>query len=322
MVAFAKLCLVAMALGLAPTAASANDYPSRPVKIVYGYPAGGAGDVIGRLVAERLSATLGQQFIMENKSGASGTLAAQTVARADPDGYNLLLVIESHTINPSLFAALPYTANDFVPIGMVGRSPLMLVVNGKVPAKTFAEFLSLAKEAPNGPTIAHFGPGSPQFYAQLSLSQKAGFKFADIPYRGGAPAISDLVAGHIQSFFMTQGSALEYTKGGQLRALAAASLNPLPLYPEVPTLKSLGYDVVAEHWFGFVAPAKLPKEILERLEDALADALAQPSVQQRLTQIGVVLTPMKSAAFGEFLAEQTAHWTEVNKQNNLAGSIR
>lgn len=323
MFAFFKTCLAVIALCVAPAVALANDYPTRPVKIVYGYPAGGAGDVIGRIVAERLSASLGQQFIMENKSGASGTIATTTVSRADPDGYTILLVIESHAINPSLFASLPYdTANDFVPIGMVGRSPLMLVVNEKVPAKNLAEFVKFAKEAPNGPSIAHFGPGSPQYYAALGLGEKIGVKFSDIPYRGGAPAISDLVAGHIQSFFMTQGSALEYTKGGQLRALAAASANPLPLYPELPTLRSLGYDLVAEHWFGFVAPAKLPKEVLKRLEDALAGALAEPAVQQRLTQLGVVMTPMKSTAFGGFLAEQTKIWADVNQNNNLVGSIK
>jgi tripartite-type tricarboxylate transporter receptor subunit TctC len=260
---------------------------------------------------------------MEKKSGASGTIATTTVSRAEADGYTILLVIESHAINPSLFASLPYdTANDFVPIGMVGRSPLMLVVNEKVPAKNFAEFLKFAKEMPNGPAIAHFGPGSPQYYAALGLGEKAGIKFSDIPYRGGAPAISDLVAGHIQSFFMTQGSALEYTKAGQLRALAAASIDPLPLYPELPTLRSLGYDLVAEHWFGFVAPAKLPKEILKRLEDAMAAALSEPAVQQRLTQLGVVMTPMKSAAFGEFLTEQTKFWADVNKKNNLSGSVK
>lgn len=321
-----KLCFAAMAFcsaTLGPAIAYANDYPTRPVKIVYGYPAGGAGDVIGRIVAERLSASLGQQFIIENRSGASGTIAASAVSRADPDGYTILLVIESHAINPSLFAALPYdTEKDFTPIGMVARAPLMLVVNEQVPTKSIQDFVNLSKQSENGLTIAHFGPGSPQFAAMLGLSQKADIKFSDVPYRGGAPAISDLVAGHIQSFFMTQGSALAYTKAGQLRALAAASANPLPLYPDVPTLRSAGYDVVAEHWFGFVAPAKTPTAILAKLESALTEALDQPAIQARLAELGIVMTPMKSAAFGQFLSAQTQIWNEFNKKNNLAGSVK
>lgn len=322
---FSQGC-AAMMLGLmlfAAAPSSAQDYPTRPVRILYGYPAGGAGDIIGRLVAERMSSLLGQQFIMESRSGASGTIAASAAARAEPDGYTILLVIESHAINPSLFASLPYdTAKDFTPIGMVGRAPLMLVVNEKVPAKTVQEYVALSKQSPNGLTIAHFGGGSPQYSAMLGLAQKAGIKFSDVPYRGGAPAISDLVAGHIQSFFMTQGSALQYTQGGQLRALGAASTGPLPLYPDLPTLRSAGYDVVAEHWFGFAAPAKTPASVIEKLETALAAALDDPTVQTKLKDLGIVMTPMKSRAFGEFLTEQTEHWRAFNTANNLAGSVK
>ena len=298
--------------------AQASDYPTRPVRVIYGYPAGGAGDVIGRIVAERMSASLGQQFIMENRTGASGTIAASAVARAEPDGHTILLVIESHAINPSLFKSLSYnTAKDFTPIGMVGRSPLMLVVNDKVPAKTLQEFVALAKKADNSITIAHFGPGSPQYSAALLLSQKAGIKLADVPYRGGAPAINDLIGGHMQSFFMTQGSAMPLTTGGQIRALAAASAEPLPLYPELPTLKSAGYDISAAHWFGFVAPARTPQAVIEKLETALIAALDQPAVQSRFKELGLVLTPMRGKEFGQFLESQTKEWAAFNESNNI-----
>lgn len=313
------IAVIALAMGAACISSGhASDYPTRPVRVIYGYPAGGAGDVIGRIVAERMSATLGQQFIMENRTGASGTIAATAVARAEPDGYTILLVIESHTINPSLFKTLSYdTAKDFTPIGMVGRSPLMLVVNEKVPAKTLQEFVALAKKADNSITIAHFGPGSPQYSAMLLFSQKAGVKLADVPYRGGAPAINDLVGGHMQSLFMTQGSAMSLTTGGQIRALAAASAAPLPLYPDVPTLKSAGYDITAEHWFGFVAPAQTPPVVIEKLEAALHSALEQPAVQARFKELGLVLTPMRSAEFGKFLADQTKSWTAFNEANRI-----
>lgn len=314
-------CMIAvtgLALGAAGFSGShASDYPTRPVRIIYGYPAGGAGDVIGRIVAERMSATLGQQFIMENRTGASGTIAATAVARAEPDGHTILLVIESHAINPSLFKSLSYdTTKDFTPIGMVGRSPLMLVVNDKVPAKTLQEFVALAKADDNSITIAHFGPGSPQYSAVLLLSQKAGIKLADVPYRGGAPAINDLVGGHMKSFFMTQGSAMPLTTGGQIRALAAASAEPLPLYPDVPTLKSAGYDISAAHWFGFVAPAQTPPAVIEKLETALSGALEQPTVA-RFKELGLVLTPMRAREFGQFLAEQTRSWAAFNEANNI-----
>ena len=316
-----KNLIAAIALALGVTCAAhthASDYPTRPVRIMYGYPAGGAGDVIGRIVAERMSATLGQQFIMENRTGAGGTIAATAAARAEPDGHTILLVIESHTINPSLFKSLSYdTAKDFTPIGMVGRSPLMLVVNEKVPAKTVQEFVALAKKNDNSITIAHFGPGSPQYSAMLLFSQKAGIKLSDVPYRGGAPAINDLVGGHMQSFFMTQGSALPLTTGGQIRALAAASTEPLPLYPDLPTLKSAGYDISAAHWFGFVAPAQTPPAIVKKLEDALQGALEQPTVQARLKELGLVMTPMRSAEFGQFLTEQTKSWAAFNEANNI-----
>lgn len=311
--------VIALGLGLACTAqAQITDYPTRPVRIMYGYPAGGAGDVIGRIVAERMSATLGQQFIMENRTGASGTVAASAVARAEPDGHTILLVIESHAMNPSLFKSLSYnTAKDFTPLGMVGRSPLMLVVNDTVPAKTLEEFVALAKKADNSITIAHFGPGSPQYSAMLLLSQKAGIKLADVPYRGGAPAINDLVGGHMQSFFMTQGSAMPLTTGGKIRALAAASAEPLPLYPDLPTLKSAGYDISSAHWFGFVAPAQTPVAVIGKLEAALSGALEQPSVQTRLKDLGLVLTPMRAKQFGQFLDSQTKEWAAFNEVNNI-----
>jgi tripartite-type tricarboxylate transporter receptor subunit TctC len=314
-----RALLIVMAITLSincPTQAS--EYPTRPVRIIYGYPAGGAGDVIGRIVAERMSATLGQQFIIENRTGASGTIAASAVARAEPDGQTILLVIESHVINPSLFKSLSYdTAKDFAPIGMVGRSPLMLVINDKVAAKTLQDFVALAKKADNSITIAHFGPGSPQYYAMLLLSQKAGIKLADIPYRGGAPAINDLIGGHMQSFFMTQGSAMPLTTGGQIRALAAASTEPLPLYPDLPTLKSAGYDISSAHWFGFVAPAQTPPAVIEKLETALSAALDQPSVRSKFNELGLVLTPMRAKEFGQFLTEQTKEWANFNELNNI-----
>ncbi len=298
--------------------AVATSYPDRPVRIVYGYPAGGAGDVIGRLVAERLSATLGQQFIMENRAGAGGTIAASAVARSEPDGYTILLVIESHAINPSLFRSLPYdTAADFAPIGMIGRSPLLLVVNRNVQAANLDEFLALARRTEGGLSMAHFGPGSPQYAAMIMLAQNAGIKFADVPYRGGAPAINDLVGGHMQTFFMTQGSAKPYTVGGQIRAIAAASNAPLPHYPELATLSSKGLNVVAEHWFGFVAPARTPPEVLAKLEAALDGALRAPIVQTRASELGLILSPMGQREFGRFLTEQTGTWADFNRRNNI-----
>lgn len=300
------------------TASAQVDYPTRPIRVLYGYPAGGAGDVIGRIVTERMGHILGQQFVMENRIGAGGTIAAGTTARSDPDGYTIHLVIESHAISPSLYPNLTYDPDkDFRPLGMVGRSPLLLVVHKSSAAKSVADLVELGKTKPKSVTFATFGPGTPQHFGAFLLAKASGADFSDVPYRGGAPAINDLVAGHIQAFFMTQGSALPFTNEGTLRALGAAAARRLPHYPDLPTLQEAGYDVEVQHWFGFVAPAQTPPEVAKKLERALSEALAMPAVKTKLDELGLVLTPLNSTAFGEFIRSETTKWSQLIRENGL-----
>lgn len=299
-------------------AAAQSDYPSRPIRVLYGYPAGGAGDVIGRIVTERMGRILGQQFVMENRVGAGGTIAASSAARSDPDGYTILLVIESQAISPSLYSNLTYDADkDFSPIGMIGRSPLLLVVHRSSEARTAADLVRIGKEKPKSVTFATFGPGTPQQFGAFLLGKASGADFADIPYRGGAPAINDLVAGHIQAFFMTQGSALPFTKEGTLRPLGAASAERLPHYPDLPMLKEAGYDIEVQHWFGLVAPAQVPVASRRKLEAALAEALADPAVRAKLNELGLVLSPLDGPAFRDFIRAETDRWSKLIRENGL-----
>lgn len=312
------LIMISALIAWADTSRAQPSFPSRPIRVLYGYPAGGAGDVIGRIVSERMSQILGQQMIMENRVGAGGTIAASTAARSDPDGHTILLVIESHVIGPALYPNLTYDIDkDFAPLGMVGRSPLMLVVNKASAASNVADLIGLAKAKPGSITFATYGPSTPQFFGPFLLSKASGAQFADVSYRGGAPAINDLVAGHIQAFFMTQGSALPFTKEGTLRPLAAASADRLPLYPDLPTLKEAGYDVEVQHWFGLVVPAQVAPDNRRKLEDALAEALRTPTVRTKLADLGLILTGLDARDFGRFMADERSRWSRLITENGL-----
>lgn len=318
-----RRCLLAlMAAGALSTlpvpAAAQSEYPARPIKVLYGYPAGGAGDVIGRLVTERMGQILGQQFVMENRVGAGGTIAAGSAAKADPDGYTILLVIESHTISPHLYPGLSYSAETaFKPIGMIGRSPLLMVVHKSSPARSVADLVRTGKEQPGTITFATFGAGTPQQFGAFLLAKASGAKFSEVPYRGGAPAINDLVAGHIQAFFMTQGSARPFTSEGTLRPMAAAADQRLPHYPDLPTFREVGYDVQVQHWFGFVAPAQTPPAVMGKLESALSESLSNPAIKAKLDELGVILTPLGSDEFGGFLKDETSRWSETIRTNGI-----
>lgn len=299
-------------------AAAAPDYPVRPIKVIYGYPAGGAGDVIGRIVTERMGTILGQPFVMENRVGAGATIAASAAARSDPDGYTIHLIIESQAISPSLYPNVGYdTDRDFAPIGMIGRSPLLLVTHKSLDVRTPADLVRLAREKPKSVTFATFGPGTPQQFGALLLARQAGIEVAEVPYRGGAPAINDLVAGHIQAFYMTQGSALPFTREGTIRALGAASAERVPLYPDLPTMREAGYDLQVEHWFGLVAPAQTPPAVLAALQNALAETLAMPGVQSRLTELGLVQTGLSGEAFRTFIRDETRKWSGFIRENGI-----
>lgn len=312
--------LAGAALAFSTVCGHAADYPTAPVKVVVPYPAGGLVDIVMRVVGERLSAELKQQFIIESRPGAGGTIAGASVARANPDGYTLLAITDSHATNPLAFKSLPYDSiADFAPIGLIGNSPLILAVHKSVEAKSVKEFIALARQKSNAPlSYGSIGFGSAAHLAgEVFRVRAGGIELLHVPFKGGAPAVNDLVAGHINSMFLSPIVSIPHIQSGTLVPLGLAASTRFPLLPDVMTLKELGYPMEAGYWVGLVAPAKTPPDVIKTLEAALARVLSEQPVRQRLTEIGLVVTPKNAEAFGIYIQEQTTFWKEFTRDNSV-----
>ena len=313
--------LVALAIGLGAAGAALAqdaDYPSRPVRVVVPYPAGGLVDLITRVVIERMAASLGQQFIVESRAGANGTIATALVAHADPDGYTLLMITDSHGVNPLFYKNLSYdSAKDFAPIGLIGKSPLVLTVHVSVPARTVAELIALARAAPGTLSYGSIGVGSASHLAGELFKVRAGVDMLHVPYRGGAPAVNDLIAGHLKTMFLSPVSGLPHIKAGRLAPLAIAAADRFELMPEVPTMAEVGVPMEVGYWVGMAAPAATPPAIIAKLEKALAAAVATPETRQRLTEMGAVVTPLGAQAFGAFIRNDLKYWADFVAQAKI-----
>jgi len=309
----ATIAVTAALLGGAIGLASAQDnYPTRPVKIMIAFPVGGLLDTVSRVVGEKLSGLLGQQFIVEARPGAGGTIATAAVAKAEPDGYTIMMINDNHALNPSVFKNIPYdSVKDFAPIGFVGSTPLVLTAHPSLAAKDVRSFVALAKEKPGTITYGSVGLGSASHLAGEMLSSVANIKLQHIPYRGGAPALVDLLAGHVNTIFLSPVSGLEYMKAGKLTGLALAATKRIEIIPDLPTMKEAGYPVEASYWFGLMAPAGTPPTVLAKLEKALADVLAMPDVRKRLTDMGAIIEPLNGKKFGDYIKAETAKWAGI-----------
>jgi tripartite-type tricarboxylate transporter receptor subunit TctC len=315
---FACLLTLAALLGAAPAAAQEAAYPTRPVKIIVAFPVGGLLDTVSRVVGDRLSALLGQQFIIESRPGAGGTLATAAVARAEPDGYTLMMINDNHAVNPSVFKNIPYdSVKDFAPIGFVGSAPMALSVNSSVPARTVKDLIALAKEKPGKISYGSVGIGSASHLAGELFTAKAGISMLHVPFRGGAPAINDLVAGHLNTMFVTAVVGGQHMKTGALVPLAIAAPARFELLPDVPTMAEVGYQLEAAYWFGLAAPAGTPPAILAKLEKALAEVLATPDLRKRMTEMGTVVTPLGAKQFGDYIQAEMRKWSDVISQNGI-----
>jgi tripartite-type tricarboxylate transporter receptor subunit TctC len=315
--AFVALLLAACA-ALTCGPARAQDYPVKPIKLLIAFPVGGLLDTVSRIVGEKMSVILGQQIVIEARPGAGGTLATSAVAKAEPDGYTVMMINDNHALNPSVFKNIPYDSiKDFAPIGFVGSAPLVFVVNGALPAKTMQEFVALAKEKPGTLTYGSVGIGSASHLAGEMLANAAGVKMQHVPYRGGAPALNDLLAGHINSQLMSAVIGKQHIDAGKLRALAVAYSKRLDVLPNVPTLAESGLPLEAGYWFGLVAPAGTPAPVIGKLEKALADTLQMPEVKKRLSDMGAIVTPLGPREFGGYIATEMTKWADVIKQNNV-----
>ncbi|CAN0016574.1 unnamed protein product [Phaeothamnion confervicola] len=308
---FTSLLAAIALLGIA-SPVSAQDYPTRPVKIMIAFPVGGLLDTVSRVVGEKLTGLLGQQFVIEARPGAGGTLATAAVAKADPDGYTIMMINDNHSLNPSVFKNIPYdSVKDFAPIGFVGSTPLVFAAHPSVPVKDVKSLVALAREKPGTITYASVGVGSASHLAGEMLGGVANVKLQHIPYRGGAPALIDLLAGHVNTMFVSPVIGLQNIQGGKLTGMALAAEKRLEILPNLPTMKEAGYPVDASYWFGLVAPAGTPPAVLSKLEKALADTLAMPDVRKRLTEMGAIVEPLNGKQFGDYIKSEMVKWAAI-----------
>jgi tripartite-type tricarboxylate transporter receptor subunit TctC len=303
---------------LGPATAQEPGYPSRPVRIIVAFPVGGLLDTVSRIVGDKLTMVLGQQFIIESRPGAGGTLATAAVARAEPDGYTLMMINDNHAVNPSVFKNIPYdSVKDFAPIGFVGSAPMALSANARLPVRTVQDLIELARQQPGKTSYASVGIGSASHLAGELFAAKAGVRMLHVPFRGGAPAINDLVAGHVDTMFVTAVVGGQHMKTGALTPLALAASARFETLPEVPTMAEAGYPLEAAYWFGLAAPAGTPPAVLARLESALTQVLAMPDLRKRMTEMGAVVTPLGSRQFGDYIRTEMDKWADVIVQNGI-----
>src|SRR5712672_1718220 len=309
------------ALAVAPNA-SAAEFPTRPIKLVVPYAAGGPTDVLGRLVAEFLGRDLKQATIVENKAGAQGAIGAEAVARAEPDGYTLFVSAASIIVlNPMLYKKLPYDpVKDFRMLALVTDLPVVMEVHPSIPAKTVAEFVAYAKQNPGKLNFGSAGTGGTIHLAGEMFKQMAGIEMTHVPYKGAGPALTDLLSGNIQVMFDSLSTALPPVKAGLLRPLGVSSTRRSPDLPDVPTIAESGYpDYAVSVWYGIVAPSKLPDEIAQKISASLDRALNDDTFRASLEKIGFpVFRPRSAAAIAEFIDADRARWSAVIRAQNIS----
>jgi tripartite-type tricarboxylate transporter receptor subunit TctC len=311
---FIVMAASAAAVPALPRSACALDYPVRPVKIFEGFGGGGTPDLISRLIGQWLSEKLGQPFVVENRTGAAGNIATEAVVTAAPDGYTLLTCLSANAVNASLYEHLDYNfLRDMTPVAGLIRLPMVLLVNPTFPARTLAEFIAYAKANPGKINMASPGIGTPMHVAGELLKLMAGVNIVHVPYRGPAPAFTDLLAGQIQAFIITVPAAIGFVRSGQLRALAVTSKNRSEVLPDIPAISELlpGFDATA--WDGTCAPKGTPAAIIDKLSTTITAGLADAQLKVRIRDLGGEPMPMTPAEFGKFLAEETEKWAKVVK---------
>ena len=314
-------CLGIVAAFAAAAEARAAEFPSRPIKLVVPYAAGGPTDVLGRLVGEYLGRDLKQAVFVENKAGAQGAIGAEAVARSEPDGYTLFVTAASIIVlNPVLYRKLPYDPKDFRMLALVTDLPVVMEVHPSVPAKTVAEFVAYARQNPGKINFGSAGTGGTIHLAGEMFKQMAGIEMTHVPYKGAGPALTDLLPGNIQVMFDSLSTALPPVKSGLVQALGVSSAQRSPDLPEVPTIAESGYpEYRVSVWYGIAAPAKLPDDIAERIGASLDRALNDDAFRASLEKIGFpVFRPRSAAAIAEFIDADRARWAGVIRAQNIS----
>lgn len=316
-IAAALIAVAAIFAGLAP--ASAQSYPSRPVRLVVPFAPGGTVDVFGRIVAEKLTQRLGQNFYVENIAGASGNIATGQVAKAPPDGQTILLAFSTLAINPSLFASVPYDAlKDFEPVTLAVSSTHVITVTPTVPAKSLKELVDVIKANPGKYNFAHGGAGTPAHLLGEQFRTSLGLDIVAVPFNGAGPAITSVIGGHTPIGFSTITSASSQITGGQLRALAVTSKARSKQLPDVPTTPEAGFpEIVGDIWIGALVPARTPKEIVALLHREFAAVIADADTQERLTKVGFDPVASTPEAFRQQIETELVTWRKVIQASNL-----
>jgi tripartite-type tricarboxylate transporter receptor subunit TctC len=311
--------LIALA-GLSASAAKAQEFPSRVIRIVVAFPAGGPTDFVARLLADKLKVVLGQNVIIENKPGANGAIGADYVAKGEPDGHLVFLTtVGAVAITPHLAAKVPYDSRkDFAPVTLVVRNTTILVVKPDAPVDSAKALAALAREKPGAILFASTGSGSMPHLALELYQSAAGVKFLHVPYRGAAPALTDLLGGQVQALLADAPVLLTHIRGGKLKPLGAASASRNAALPDVSTLAEQGFaDTSADNWYGLLAPAKTPLAVVAKLHDAVVAALDAPDVREKLLASGAIPAPTSSAEFGALLNDELARWGRVVREKNI-----
>jgi len=317
-----KIIYKSLLLGLIAIAgiANAQEWPTRPISLIVSYPPGGTADLMARTVATPLGKLLGTSVVVENKPGASGQIAASYVAKSNADGYTLMLDASSYSVNPSLFPKLPYDPNrDFKTLAVLAQYPNVLLVNPSFPAKSVKELVAMAKAKPNSISYASSGNGSAQHLAGALFEVKAGVEMQHIPYKGGGPALNDVIGGQVPVFFGSVASTKQYVDSGKLNALAVTGKKRASSMPSVPTMAEAGvagYEVY--EWNGIFAPAATPAPILIKLSDAIAKVMASSEVREKVLSLGGEPFQGNSEAADKFIKAQMAEWAKLVKSGKIA----
>jgi tripartite-type tricarboxylate transporter receptor subunit TctC len=302
----------ALAAAALPRLASAQDYPTRPVRIVAGFAAGGGVDITARLIGQWLNERLGQSFVTENRPGAGGNIGTEAVVNAAADGYTLLLSTVPNAVNASLYEKLTFNfIRDTLPVAGIIRVPMVILLNPSVPAKTVPEFIAYAKANPGKINMASAGNGSAPHMAGELFKMMAGVNLVHIPYRGQGPALTDLLGGDVQVLFATAPGTTDYIRTGKLRALAVTSAARAEVLPELPTVADFVPGYEASQWYGLSAPKNTPADIVGKLNREINAAIADPRMRERLAAIGGEPLPGSPAEFGRLIAEETEKWGKV-----------
>ena len=304
-----------MLLAVAATSAFAQGYPTKPAKVVVPYPPGGPTDIVARVVSQKLSEQMGQQFIVENRPGAGGNIGAEAVAKSPADGYTLLVATTAHAINPSLFKNLGYNlTKDFAPVSLLTSGPLVIVANPSVPAKNVKELIAMGKAKPGSLNYASSGNGQSTHLSAELFATMAGIKMNHIPYKGSAPALTDVMGGQASLMFDTMLSAMPHVKNGKLKAIAVTSAARSPAAPDVPTVAESGlpgYEAIA--WNGLLVPAGTPGDVVAKLNAELKKALDAPDVKDRFSAQGFGAAWNTREAFAKFIQSELDKWAKVVK---------